>query len=314
MGKIRDQNFYAVSGWMVTRLGLKGRELHAYAIIYGFTQDCETEFTGSLSYISEWLGCTKKTTIETLKSLISKGLIEKNQDEIRGIKVNYYRVILPPRKPQTSPSDGSVIFTPTSVIPATGQCNNYNGVVKKLQRGSVETTPNIYSNNIYNNNIYNLLGDSAEAENEKAAEKIPFNKIKNLYNEICQHFPKCVSLTDNRKKAIAARWKEYDQGLQPFVDLFRTAEASSFLKGRNPRNWSASLDWLLKSANMAKVLEGNYNDKGGSSNVNNSGTCAAAGSYGQAKPAAANVRTTAELEAALREQGAQPAYPDFDAI
>lgn len=306
MGKIKDQNFYAVSGWMVTRLGLKGRELHAYAIIYGFTQDCETEFSGSLSYISEWLGCTKKTTIETLKSLISKGLIEKNQDENKGVKVNYYRVILPPRKPQTSPSDGGVKTTPPSVKTTTGWCNNYN-------EGGVKTTPNIYSN-IYNNNIYTPLSDSAESETEKTAEKIPFNKIKNIYNEICRHFPRCISLTDNRKKAIAARWKEYDKGLQPFVELFRRAEASSFLKGKNARNWSASFDWLLKSANMAKVLEGNYDDKGGSGDVNSSGTCAAAGSYGQAKPAAANVRTTAELEAALREQGGQPAYPDFDAI
>ena len=39
------------------------------------------------------------------------------------------------------------------------------------------------------------------------------------------------------------------------------AEASSFLKGQNSRNWSASFDWLIKDANMAKVLDGNYQDR-----------------------------------------------------
>jgi hypothetical protein len=39
------------------------------------------------------------------------------------------------------------------------------------------------------------------------------------------------------------------------------AEASSFLKGSNDRNWTATFDWLIKDANMPKVLEGNYDDK-----------------------------------------------------
>lgn len=313
--KIRDQSFYVINGWMVNQLGLKGRELHIYAIIYGFTQDRETEFSGSLSYIADWLGCTKKTAVETLKSLISKGLIEKNQEEICGVKVNYYKAILPPQKPPVPLYEGSVKITPPSVKTTQGSVKitpendaNYTG-------GSVKITPNSYIYN--NNNIYTTKGEKEKSEitaplNENPPEKIPFNKIKIMYNEICKSFPRCMSLTDNRKKAIAARWKEYGQGIAPFVSLFHTAEASSFLKGRNPRNWSASFDWLLKSANMAKVLEGNYNDKGVSANADNGRTPAAGSGYG--KPAAANVRTTAELESILREQGQKPEYPDFNTI
>lgn len=305
MGKIRDHNFYAVCGWMVTRLGLKGRELHAYAIIYGFTQDRETEFSGSLSYISEWLGCTKKTTIETLKSLINKGLIAKKQDEICGVKVNYYKVILPPAKQEPTPFTGSVKTTPPSVKTTTGQCNNYH-------EGGVKITPNIYSN-IYNNNIYTPLEATADSEKEKITETELFNKIKKLYNDICKSLPPCKVINSNREKAIKARMNEY-KDIEIFATLFRMAEASSFLKGKNSRDWRASFDWLLNSANMAKVLEGNYNDKGGGAYADNGRTGAAGGSYGQAGPVAANVRTTAELEATLREQGQSPQYPDFDAL
>ena len=43
--------------------------------------------------------------------------------------------------------------------------------------------------------------------------------------------------------------------------LFEKAENSSFLKGANNRNWSATFDWLIKDSNMAKTLDGNYDDR-----------------------------------------------------
>ena len=80
-----------------------------------------------------------------------------------------------------------------------------------------------------------------------------------LYHSICISFPKIRSLSESRKKAIKARLKTYN--IDDFKLLFENTEASSFLKGKNDRNWTATFDWLLKDSNMAKVLEGNYADK-----------------------------------------------------
>ena len=80
-----------------------------------------------------------------------------------------------------------------------------------------------------------------------------------MYNSICISFPSIRSLSDARRKAIKARLKTYT--LDDFKTVFENAEASSFLKGSNDRNWSATFDWLIRDANMAKVLEGNYADK-----------------------------------------------------
>ena len=82
-----------------------------------------------------------------------------------------------------------------------------------------------------------------------------------MYNELCPSLPKCQALSEARKKAIKAR---LSSGYTPedFRRLFERAEASGFLKGRNDRNWTANFDWLLKDANMAKVLDGNYDDHG----------------------------------------------------
>ena len=77
-----------------------------------------------------------------------------------------------------------------------------------------------------------------------------------MYNDTCVSFPKVHSISDARKKAIKARLNTYS--VYDFKILFKKAESSDFLKGKNARNWSANFDWLIKDANMAKVLDGNY--------------------------------------------------------
>lgn len=90
---------------------------------------------------------------------------------------------------------------------------------------------------------------------------VPYEQIRKLYNDICHSFPACRVLSENRKKAIKARFAA-GYTLEDFQELFRKAEASSFLKGKNNRTWMANLDWLIKDGNMAKVLDGNYDDHG----------------------------------------------------
>lgn len=110
------------------------------------------------------------------------------------------------------------------------------------------------------------LVDDAEREEETEEEKevdikkesISCQQVVDLYHSICKSFPSVRSLSDARKRAIKARLKSYT--LEDFKTVFENAEASSFLKGEDG-GWKASFDWLIKEANMLKVLEGNYADK-----------------------------------------------------
>ena len=104
-----------------------------------------------------------------------------------------------------------------------------------------------------------LEGDKEEDKDKDIDKKIECQQIVDLFHSICKSYPKIRSLSDARKKAIKARLKTYS--LEDFQTVFENAEASSFLKGSNDRNWSANFDWLIADKNMAKVLEGNYADK-----------------------------------------------------
>ena len=100
----------------------------------------------------------------------------------------------------------------------------------------------------------------AEKEYIHTSEVAPvqLQSIVDMFNEICTSYPKVTKLSAARQKAIKARLKVYS--IEDFREMFTMAEQSHFLKGGNNRNWSANFDWLIKDANMAKVLDGNYND------------------------------------------------------
>ena len=91
-----------------------------------------------------------------------------------------------------------------------------------------------------------------------------YQEVISMYNNTCVSFPRLRNISENRKKAIKARLKKYS--IDDFQTLFEKAEASDFLKGANKRNWSATFDWLINDANMAKVLEGNYDNRVGGKN------------------------------------------------
>jgi len=86
-----------------------------------------------------------------------------------------------------------------------------------------------------------------------------FQKIADLFNEICVDLPKVTKLTEPRKKAI----KRADCELKgDWLSFFETIQKSDFLCGRTgSSNFQASFDWCLLPRNMVKILEGNYGNR-----------------------------------------------------
>lgn len=89
----------------------------------------------------------------------------------------------------------------------------------------------------------------------------PYDDIVSLFHEHTPSLPRIQKLTDKRKKAIRARWRASPE-VSTFETLFKKAEASDFLSGRNGQWTGCSFDWLMNESNMLKVLEGNYDNKG----------------------------------------------------
>lgn len=148
---MKDDNYIVIQGFMRNRLNLKGNELMVYALIYGFSQDGESAFTGSVGYIAGWIGATKQTVHNTLKSLVDKGLLNKQEEYRNGIKFCTYRSVLLPVKK----FDG--------------------GVVKNFDGGSQKIRHNNIVDNTNNHNI-DLLADVPESIKDLFSEWVDMRK------------------------------------------------------------------------------------------------------------------------------------------
>lgn len=89
---MKNTDYITVQGWMINELELKGNEIMTYAIIYSFSRDGKSIFSGNASYIANWLNVSKHTIYTVLGKLVERGLIIKMEKEVNGVKLNDYRV------------------------------------------------------------------------------------------------------------------------------------------------------------------------------------------------------------------------------
>lgn len=134
-----------------------------------------------------------------------------------------------------------------------------------------------------NKNIYNISSNEDIVETSEKTSEVPDRKSERLsYDEImkdfhatCPDLPGIRALNDARKTKIRSLVKELDKlkifpGVEPEKKLhviFQAAQNSDFLSGRSGKWNGCSFDWLINKTNALKVLEGQYQNKGGASNA-----------------------------------------------
>jgi uncharacterized phage protein (TIGR02220 family) len=249
--RIKDTNYFQISGWMLNRLRLKGIQLEIYAIIYGFSQDGESEFTGSIQYLCEFTGTSRPTVIKALKELTDKKYLLKDEKIINGIKFNRYKVNLQVVKKLYLDSKETLL----------------GGGKETLLGGSKETLHNnkLLDNELLNNNINNnAYAEIINYLNEKAGTNYK-HTTKSTQEHIKARLNDNFSI-ENFKTVIdkkCAEWKgtEFEQYLRPQT-LFGT-KFESYLNSKVTKvtqNKTSTLSEIEKKQN-AELLEAFYSRK-----------------------------------------------------
>lgn len=155
-----------------------------------------------------------------------------------------------------------------------------NHVTSRVTKREITEQNKNKSKNI---DIYNISSNEDIVETSEKTSEVPDRKSERLsYDEImkdfhatCPDLPGIRALNDARKTKIRSLVKELDKlkifpGVEPEKKLhviFQAAQNSDFLSGRSGKWNGCSFDWLINKTNALKVLEGQYQNKGGLNNA-----------------------------------------------
>lgn len=207
---IKDTNYITIQGWMINELKLKGNELIIYAVIYGFSQDGEQKFTGSLQYLADVTLSTKQGVLKNLKSLCEKGLLGREEKIINGVKfVEYY----------------ATKFNEALNKVEQGMQQSLTGGIKQ----SLTNITNIYntSNNTKNNieSSENEIPPSPSSENKKNKKK--YGEYENVlladeeYDKLLAEIPNISDYIDKLSSYVASTGKKYQSHYATIRNWFK---------------------------------------------------------------------------------------------
>lgn len=248
---MKDNNYITILAPMISKLKLSGNNLIVFALIYGFSQEEGTYFTGSLSYICEWTNMTKASVVATLKALVKYGYINKIEETINNVKfckynTNYDKLL----KNLNSGIE--------SILP-----------VKKYERGSLDSEPggSIESepNNIKNNpkDILTSIpptpyqrgegADEAKKNNDDYSldDKDNSGKEKPTKEPWRESFDEYMKLVKEGAAALKAdaNFRADIERLEPNVDYDKTIDSCV------SKYWGTETGWEKKRRSRTKKID-----------------------------------------------------------
>lgn len=234
MPQIRNDNYLNIPGWMINSFtDLSDSELTIYAVIYGFSQDLESGFSGSIEYLAQWGRCSDRTVRRALSTLVEKGYIIRESQ--KGVKNMTCKIVY------------------AKVDEKVGQ--NDRGEESKVgqnDRAGRSKCPKPYE--IQYDNTSKEVVSNDTTKKEPAKEEI--QSVVDAWNQI--GLPKIIKMTDERRKRIVALLNCY--GLSQVLLGIQKVSRSGFCKGNGNNGWKANFDWFINSKYFIRVLEGNYDD------------------------------------------------------
>ena len=174
---VKSENYYVVHGWMLDELNLRGNELAVYAIIYGFSQTENQFFVGSHQYLADWTNSTKRNVIRNLNSLLEKGLLQKKEQFVDGVKYVHYRAIR------------NKMSSEVTICHWGGDKLSFDVVTICRLSDDNLSSATIY--NIDNNINNNITSSAAKSDGDSGSSDIP--KTENNLQKECQQSSQGVS-------------------------------------------------------------------------------------------------------------------------
>ena len=217
---MKNTNYYTVHGWMINELGLSGNDLLIYAIIYGFSQDGSTEFSGSLNYLVTFINSTKPTVINCLKKLCERGLLVKTDRIINNQNFPTYNAVVPDL------TSGKEFLPPLK--------NSLLGDSKNSLPPSKESLPN--NTSIINSN--NQTNSSGETPAEQSPAVSFLSKSFKKWNK--EEFSASIKAAREKRKAEPQKPNFTTEMLTAFFAYWSEPDAAGKMRFQKQDTWATA--------------------------------------------------------------------------
>lgn len=219
--------------------------------------DCHNQASGkcfpSLTFICERSMCSRQGAVNALHSLETQGLISARRT---AGKSTYYELHTGQLSRPVGRSKTSQHSVPVnSVDPSTQLTALVNSVDSTSQLSRPEP----------GNNQEVTRNTKRENPAKPDLSPCPQQAIVDLYHETLPSLQRHTQWNTTRQANLRSRWRESckRQSLDWWKGFFEFVGESDFLMGRvNGRDgkppFQADLEWLIRPANFAKVVEGKY--------------------------------------------------------
>ena len=133
---------------------------------------------------------------------------------------------------------------------------------QKVENQGVENLP-LESQAVENQGQLSTKELNTNKLNTKEVSTKEYIHVKNEFSQACEDIKnkwiKIAQEYDLSGKQLKIDDKEYS--VEELLQAIDKIHISKFMQGDNKNKWQVTFDWLIKKANLLKVLEGNYDDK-----------------------------------------------------
>lgn len=240
-----------------------GSELLALLALADWSDDDGRCFP-SVAAIARKTRLSKSQAQRVVHSLIGAGTVVVEGNEAGGPPgaTRRYRVMVD-RLTGSAHATRTGRTSATGSTHATGRTHAADGSHPCGETGSAHATQTVIEPSRTNTSPY---GDGGKPAAAGVANPCPHQQIIDLYHRLLPMGRQVRDWTPARASALRARWRDKParQKLEWWEKFFAYCAESKFLTGQaattGRKPFEVSLDWLVKSENLTKVIEGAYHE------------------------------------------------------
>ena len=215
----------------------------------------------SMGAVAKKMRVSRSQAQRTVHGLIGKGFLAVTDNANGGPpgSTRHYRIALD-RLTGSTDAAPTGRMDATGSTDATGRMDAQDGSHGCTETGRMDATQTVIEPSI-------TVRDGEEPPKPAHIPACPHEEIIALFREVLPTARQVRTWTPARAQMLRARWREKAnrQSLEWWRRFFEHVSKSDFLTGRTHsqgrRPFDISLDWLIKSENFAKVLEGAYDNR-----------------------------------------------------